>query len=97
MAGYNVQVLSLVLVQMVELSGTVFLLRNTAKPQCKSINFLKGNGNDNNNKGRYWVVGSALGLACIVGFVFLTSLVADQLFGSKVSPKSLLKMIEEAK
>uniref|UniRef100_A0A1J3EUF6 CAAX prenyl protease 2/Lysostaphin resistance protein A-like domain-containing protein n=1 Tax=Noccaea caerulescens TaxID=107243 RepID=A0A1J3EUF6_NOCCA len=93
------QVLSLVLVQMVELSGTVFLLRNTAKPQCKSINFLKGNDDNNNNtnndsnEGRYWVVGSALGLACIVGFVFLTSLVADQLFGSKAVHNSELEKI----
>lgn len=68
---------------MVELSGTVFLLRNTAKPQCKSINFLKGN---DSREGRNWVVGSALGLGCLLGFVFITSLVADELFGSKVSP-----------
>ncbi|VVA99956.1 unnamed protein product [Arabis nemorensis] len=77
------QVLSLVVLQMVELSGTVFLLRNTAKPQCKSINFLKGN--NDSRQGRNWVVGSALGLGCLVGFIFITSLVADQLFGSKVS------------
>lgn len=76
--------LSLVALQMVELAGTVLLLRTTARPQCKSVNFLKGN--DDSREGRNWVVGSALGLGCLVGFIFATSLVADQLFGSKVSP-----------
>lgn len=75
--------LSLVGLQMVELAGTILLLRIIAKPQYKSINFLKGN--NDSREGRNWVVGSALGLGCVVGFVFVTSLVADQLFGSKVS------------
>ncbi|KAG7579902.1 CAAX prenyl protease 2 [Arabidopsis thaliana x Arabidopsis arenosa] len=85
------QVLSLVVLQMVELSGTVLLLRTTAKPQCKSINFLKGN--NESREGRNWVVGSALGLGCLVGFIFITSLVADQLFGSKAVENSELEKI----
>ena len=79
---YNVQVLSLVLLQLLELSLTLFLLRSTAKPQFKSFNFLKGT---NNSVGRNWVVGSALGFGTLVAFIFLTSLVAHQLFPSQVS------------
>ncbi|ESQ50463.1 hypothetical protein EUTSA_v10002053mg [Eutrema salsugineum] len=85
------QVLSLVFLQMVELTGTVLLLRNTAKPECRSINFLKGN--NDSREGRNWVVGSAMGLGCLVGFIFLTSLVADQLFGSKAVQNSELEKI----
>ncbi|KAL1219388.1 hypothetical protein V5N11_007916 [Cardamine amara subsp. amara] len=86
------QVLSLVGLQTVELAGTVLLLRITAKPQYKSINFLKDNNNDS-REGRNWVVGSALGLGCLVGFIFITSLVADQLFGSKAVHESELEKI----
>ncbi|CAA0367793.1 unnamed protein product [Arabidopsis thaliana] len=85
------QVLSLVVLQMVELAGTVLLLRTTAKPQCKSINFLKGN--NETREGRNCVVGSALGLGCLVGFIFVTSLVADQLFGPKAVHESELEKI----
>ncbi|XP_010489000.1 PREDICTED: uncharacterized protein LOC104766754 isoform X2 [Camelina sativa] len=85
------QVLSLVALQMVELAGTVLLLRATARPQFKSINFLKGN--NDSREGRNWVVGSALGLGCLVGFIFVTSLVADQLFGSKAAHESELENI----
>ncbi|CAN8257513.1 unnamed protein product [Cochlearia groenlandica] len=85
------QVLSLVALQMVELSATIFLLSNTAKPQQKPIDFLKAT--KNNHQGRNWLVSSALGLGCIVCFIFLTSLVADQLFGSKVVESSELENI----
>ncbi|KAJ0254124.1 Uncharacterized protein HA466_0106770 [Hirschfeldia incana] len=92
------QVLSLVLLQLLELSLTLFLLRITAKPQWKSIDFLKGNNNNNNNdstQGRNWVVGSSLGLGTLVCFIFLTSLVAHQLFASKdVHNSDLNKIIE---
>ncbi|EOA31092.1 hypothetical protein CARUB_v10014241mg [Capsella rubella] len=84
------QVLSLVALQMVELVGTVILLKITAKPQCKSIDFLKGN---DSREARNWVVGSALGLGCLVGFIFITSLVADQLYGSKAVHGSELENI----
>ncbi|KAF8054111.1 hypothetical protein N665_1347s0007 [Sinapis alba] len=88
------QVLSLVLLQMLELSLTLFLLRITAKPQFKSINFLKGNNNnDVSTQGRNWVVGSALGLASLVGFIFLTSLVAHQLSPSQDLHNSELNKI----
>ncbi|KFK40447.1 hypothetical protein AALP_AA3G374300 [Arabis alpina] len=87
----HTQVLSLVALQMVELSGTILLLTNTAKPQCKSINFLKGN--NDSIQGRNWLLGSALGLGCIVAFIFLTSLVADQLFASKDVHSSELEKI----
>ena len=80
------QVLSLVLLQLLELSLTLFLLRTTAKPQFKSFNFLKGTNNNNvSTQGRNWVVGSALGFGTLVAFIFLTSLVAHQLFASQVS------------
>ncbi|CAH8343079.1 unnamed protein product [Eruca vesicaria subsp. sativa] len=88
------QVLSLVLLQMLELSLTLFLLRTTAKPQCKSINFLMATTNDS-NEGRNWVVGSALGLGILVCFIFLTSFVADLLFASQdVHNSELEKIIE---
>lgn len=90
----HTQVLSLVLLQMLELLVTLFLLRITAKPQYKSIDFLKGN-NNYSTQGRNWVVGSALGLGTLVCFIFLTSLVADQLFASQdVHNSELNKIIE---
>ncbi|XP_022544262.1 uncharacterized protein BNAA07G00530D isoform X2 [Brassica napus] len=78
--------------QLLELSLTLFLLRSTAKPQFKSFNFLKGT---NNSVGRNWVVGSALGFGTLVAFIFLTSLVAHQLFPSQdVHNSELDKIIE---
>ncbi|KAF2553485.1 hypothetical protein F2Q68_00033356 [Brassica cretica] len=90
------QVLSLVLLQLLELSLTLFLLRTTAKPQFKSFNFLKGTNNNNvSTQGRNWVVGSALGFGTLVAFIFLTSLVAHQLFASQdVHNSELDKIIE---
>ncbi|XP_018441977.1 uncharacterized protein LOC108813809 isoform X2 [Raphanus sativus] len=77
------QVLSLVLLQMLELSLTLFLLTITAKPQFKSIHFLNA-ANSTQEEGRNWLVGSALGFATLVSFIFLTSLVAHQLFPSQL-------------
>ncbi|XP_013598313.1 PREDICTED: uncharacterized protein LOC106306292 isoform X2 [Brassica oleracea var. oleracea] len=88
-------VLSLVLLQLLELSLTLFLLRTTAKPQFKSFNFLKGTNNNVSTQGRNWVVGSALGFGTLVAFIFLTSLVAHQLFPSQdVHNSELDKIIE---
>lgn len=87
------QVLSLVLLQMLELSLTLFLLTITAKPQFNSIHFL--NAANSTQQGRNWLVGSALGFATLVSFIFLTSLVADQLFPSQdVRNSDLNKIIE---
>lgn len=72
------QALSLLTIQILEFNGALILLKYTAKPQYKFSNFFK-----NNN--RNWFLSSALGFGFLVLLIFLTSLVAEKLFGSQVS------------
>ncbi|XP_010540869.1 PREDICTED: uncharacterized protein LOC104814500 [Tarenaya hassleriana] len=83
------QVLSLLLLQMVELAVTVFLLRNTAKSH---IDFLKG---CDSGKERNWFLGSALGFGFLLSLVFITSIVVDKLLGSEAANNMEVKKIVE--
>lgn len=75
------QALSLLTIQILELSGTLVLLKYTAKPRYKFTNFFKKN---NSWSYRNWFLSSALGFGFLALLIFLTSLLADYLYGSKV-------------
>lgn len=76
------QVLSLLIIQILELNAALVLFNYTAKPQYKFTNFFKNKKllNDRN-----WFVASVVGFGVLVLLIFLTSLLADRLFGYKVS------------
>ena len=75
------QALSLLTIQILELSGALLLLKYTAKPQYKFSNFFKKNKLLSN---RNWILSWALGFGFLVLLIFLTYLLADRLFGSQV-------------
>jgi len=75
------QALSLLTIQILELSGALVLLKHTAKPQYKFSNFFKKN---NLLSYRNWFLSSALGFGFLALLIFLTSLLAYLLYGSKV-------------
>ncbi|TKY66863.1 membrane protein [Spatholobus suberectus] len=80
--------LSLLTIQILELSGALVLLKYTAKPHYKLSNFFKKNKLLSN---RNWFLSSALGFGFLVLLIFLTSLLADRLFGSKPVNNPILK------
>jgi hypothetical protein len=86
-----VQVLSLLIVQILEFIATLFLLQRTAKPKYEFLNFFKAN---KLSEKRNWLLASILGFGFLFLLVFLTSILADRLIGSKVgqwvSPFALL-------
>ena len=75
------QALSLLTIQILEFGGALVLLKYTAKPQYKFSNFSRKNKLLSN---RNWFLSSAVGFGFLVLLIFLTSLLADRLFGSKV-------------
>ncbi|KAL5793781.1 hypothetical protein ACOSP7_002375 [Xanthoceras sorbifolium] len=84
------QAVSLLVVQMLELSGTVFLLSKNIKPLHDLVDFFKAN---KISKERNWLLASALGFGFLSLLVFLSSLVADQLYGVKVVDNPIVKEI----
>ncbi|KAE9593016.1 putative CAAX amino terminal protease [Lupinus albus] len=72
--------LSLLIIQILELSGALVLFKYNAKPQYEFTNFFTNNKLLN---GRNWIVASVLGFGFLVFLIFLTSLLAETLFGSK--------------
>ncbi|KAK8464065.1 hypothetical protein PHAVU_011G114600, partial [Phaseolus vulgaris] len=74
------EALSLLTIQILELSGALVLLKHTAKPQYKFSNFFKKN---NLLSYRNWFLSSALGFGFLALLIFLTSLLAYLLYGSK--------------
>ncbi|KAI4322664.1 hypothetical protein L6164_022336 [Bauhinia variegata] len=84
------EILSLLTIQILEFTGTLLLLKYTAKPQYKFTQFFKNNKLVEN---RNWFLVSALGFGILVLLVFLTSLAADRLFGPKPVNNPLVKEI----
>lgn len=84
------EALLLLTIQILELSVALVLLNYTAKPQYKFSNFFKNNKFLSN---RNWFLSSALGFGFLVLLIFLTSLLADQLLGSKPVNNSKVKEI----
>ncbi|KAJ6761965.1 CAAX AMINO TERMINAL PROTEASE FAMILY PROTEIN [Salix koriyanagi] len=75
------RVLSLLAIQILELTASLLLLKSTAKPEYEVVSFFK---TDKLSKKRNWLLASSLGFGFLILLVFLTSLVADRLIGPKI-------------
>ncbi|KAK1567609.1 hypothetical protein Q3G72_014252 [Acer saccharum] len=84
------QAVSLLVVLMLELSGTLFLLSKNIKPQHDLVDFFKDN---KISKERNWLRASALGFGFLSLLVFLTSLIGGRLYGVKVVDNPIVKEI----
>lgn len=81
-ACFPPQALSLVVLQMLELIVVLLLLRCTGNPQYKLRDFFQ---EKQSTRERNWLLASALGFVFLVVLVFITSIIADTLVGTKVS------------
>ncbi|KAI9086618.1 hypothetical protein K1719_031212 [Acacia pycnantha] len=84
------EILAILFIQILELNGAFLLLKYTAKPKYKLSSFFKNNASVET---RNWVLASAVGFGVLVLLLFLTSLIASRLFGSKPVNNSILKEI----
>ncbi|XP_074591715.1 uncharacterized protein LOC141847556 [Curcuma longa] len=75
-------VVSLSTLQVIEYAGALTLLYYNAKRKSNLWSFFLGK---NSLEERSWVTASAVGIGSLIGMMFLTSIVADMLFGPKVS------------
>ncbi|KAK9083631.1 hypothetical protein Scep_030102 [Stephania cephalantha] len=82
--------LSILLIQSLELWGTLALLRYTSKVDYKLAGIFRVSYN---SKGRSWVQASVLGFGLLMLLVFLTSFLADKLVGPKDVNNPMLKEI----
>lgn len=74
--------------QTTETVGAMALLHYTGKPQYTFSYIIRGMLN---SEKRNWLKASALGIGFLIGLVFLTSAIADRLFGPKVINNPILK------
>ncbi|KAJ0112167.1 hypothetical protein Patl1_02229 [Pistacia atlantica] len=86
----QVGALSLLVFQLLELSGALFLLSRTIKPQHDLLTLFKAK---KLSEERNWLLASALGLGFLILLVFSTLLIADRLFGAKAASNSIMKEI----
>ncbi|KAJ8568943.1 hypothetical protein K7X08_032680 [Anisodus acutangulus] len=84
------EALSLVVLQVLELIGVLLLLRCPGKPQYKLRDFFQ---EKQSTKERNWLLASALGFGFLVLLVFITSIIADTLVGTKEVNNPILKEI----
>ncbi|XVE92773.1 hypothetical protein REPUB_Repub01dG0128300 [Reevesia pubescens] len=82
------QALSLLLLEILELLATLLLLKSTIKPKNRLMNIFKFN---KLSIERNWLLASALGFGILILLVFLTSIVADRLYGVKDVNSPILK------
>ncbi|XP_025643424.2 uncharacterized protein [Arachis hypogaea] len=85
----QIQALSLLTIQILELYGALILLKYTAKPQHDFTKLFKNTSKSLND--RNWFLALALGFGFLVLLIFLTSLLADGLFGPKPVYNPILK------
>ncbi|MED6206903.1 hypothetical protein PIB30_030903 [Stylosanthes scabra] len=85
----QIQALSLLTIQILELFGALVLLKYTAKPQHDFMRFFKNSSKSLND--RNWFLASALGFGFLVLLIFLTSLLSDGLSGPKPVYNPILK------
>ncbi|KAG6738918.1 hypothetical protein POTOM_058541 [Populus tomentosa] len=83
-------VLSLLAIQILELTASLLLLKSTAKPEYEVVSFFK---TDELSKKRNWLLASSLGFGFLILLVFLTSLIADRLIGPKAVNNPVVKEI----
>ncbi|XP_059664449.1 uncharacterized protein LOC132310275 [Cornus florida] len=88
--SYSAQALSLLAIQMFELTRVLWLLRCIAKPGYKFVNLFQA---EKLSKDRNWLTASALGFGFLILLVFITSLLADQLIGPKDVNNPIMKEI----
>ncbi|KAH0743953.1 hypothetical protein KY290_031946 [Solanum tuberosum] len=84
------EALSLVVLQMLELIVVLLLLRCTGNPQYKLRDFFQ---EKQSTRERNWLLASALGFVFLVVLVFVTSIIADTLVGTKEVNNPILKEI----
>ncbi|XP_050204846.1 uncharacterized protein LOC126654892 [Mercurialis annua] len=84
------EILSLLILQILELIGVLILLSTTAKPEKKLLNFFKSY---EYSKDRSWLVATLLGFGSLTLLVFLTSFLADVLVEPKDVNNPILKEI----
>ncbi|XP_065873443.1 uncharacterized protein [Euphorbia lathyris] len=84
------EVLSLLFMQTLELTGAVFLLRWNAKTELELLSFFNS---IKLGKERNWIFASALGFGFLFLLIFLTSAIADILVGTKDVNNPILKKI----
>nr|XP_048327174.1 uncharacterized protein LOC107417298 isoform X3 [Ziziphus jujuba var. spinosa]XP_048327175.1 uncharacterized protein LOC107417298 isoform X3 [Ziziphus jujuba var. spinosa] len=70
-----VQAISLLVAQILELIGTLLLLKFTVKPQYNFMNFFKAT---ESSKDRNWLLASAIGFGFLFSLVSITSFLADK-------------------
>lgn len=86
-----VQALSLLVIQILELTGALLLLESTAKPEYKTLRFFRAN---ELSKERNWLLVSFLVFGFLMLLVILTSLLADRLIGPKVGLLNLCNLLQ---
>nr|XP_011466896.1 PREDICTED: uncharacterized protein LOC101291066 isoform X2 [Fragaria vesca subsp. vesca] len=86
----QIEAISLLGAQILELIAAVILLQSTAKPQYKFSNFFKPS---KLSKERSWLLASAVGFGFLLVLVILTSFLADRFIGPKDLNNSMLKEI----
>ncbi|PRQ49820.1 putative CAAX amino terminal protease [Rosa chinensis] len=86
----QIEAISLLGAQFLELIAAMLLLQSTAKPQYKFANFFKAN---KLSKERSWLLVSAVGFGFLFVLVFLTSFLADRFIGPKDINNPVLKEI----
>lgn len=91
------QAVSLFVLESLELTGTLLFLRSSVKPKQGLMSFFRPTVL---SKERNWLLASILGFGVLLLLVFLTSVLADQLYGPKaVNPilKEILQSSDIAK
>ncbi|KAL5730283.1 hypothetical protein ACHQM5_003123 [Ranunculus cassubicifolius] len=83
------EAVSILLIQTIELCGTIALLMYTAKPDSNITSFLQGKSLQDRN----WVQASAAGFGLLILLVLLTSFLADILIGPKDVNNPIVKEI----
>ncbi|KAF9588147.1 hypothetical protein IFM89_007811 [Coptis chinensis] len=86
----QIEAVSILLIQTIELCGAFSLLKYTAKPNYKLASFFQGS---KFSKERNWVQAAAVGFGLLALLALLTSFLADRLIGPKDVNNPILKDI----
>ncbi|XP_048328636.2 uncharacterized protein LOC107417297 [Ziziphus jujuba] len=84
------EAISLLVAQILELIGTLLLLKFTVKPQYNFMNFFKAT---DLSKDRNWLLASAIGFGFLFSLVSIASFLADKAFEPKAVNNPVVKEI----